>query len=57
MEMNKKIPNWIFIDSETSEVYCERCGEREKPKLPMPITSFVKWSEYFGDKHKFCKRS
>jgi len=50
-----KIANWIFIDSKTSEIFCERCGEREKSKLPMPITAFVKWSEYFGSKHEYCK--
>lgn len=55
--MSKKIPSWIRVDGTTGETYCERCGEREKPKLPMPISSYVKWSEYFGDKHKFRKES
>jgi hypothetical protein len=54
-EMSRKIPKWIFIDAKTSEAFCERCGGREKIPMPLPITAFVKWSEYFGDRHKFCK--
>lgn len=53
----RKIPKWIFIDSNTSEMYCDRCKEREKPILPMPVTAFVRWSEYFGDRHKYCKEN
>ena len=49
------IPQWIFIDSQTSEAICNRCGQRERPPLPAPITSFMKWCEYFGDRHKFCR--
>ena len=54
MKMSK-IPKWITVYAETNEVHCEYCGEREHFKLPMPISSFVKWCKYFGDKHKFCK--
>lgn len=50
-----KIPKWVFLDGTTGEVFCDRCGQREKMPLPMPISSMVKWCEYFGDKHKFCK--
>ena len=53
--MKFKIPKWIYFDGETGEIYCKICGEREKPKLPIPIDAFIKWSEYFGLKHKFCK--
>jgi hypothetical protein len=53
--MSRTIPKWIFIDTRTSEAVCERCGQRERLPLPALITSFVKWCEYFGDRHKFCK--
>lgn len=53
--MGKKIPDWIVLDFTTGNMRCEHCGKIEKVPLPMPISSFVKWSEYFGDKHKFCK--
>ena len=52
--MSRKIPKWIFIDAKTSEAFCERCGQRERLPLPAPITAFVKWAEYFGDKHNCC---
>jgi len=52
--VSRKIPKWIFIDDRTWEAFCDRCGKREKMPLPMPISSVVKWSEYFGDKHKLC---
>ena len=48
------IPAWIVMDDRTMEIRCDRCRETETPKMPMPVTSFVKWCEYFGDKHKFC---
>jgi hypothetical protein len=51
-----KIPSWILIDGNTGDAVCERCGTREKVPLPMPITAFVKWAEYFGEKHKMCVR-
>lgn len=51
----RKIPKWIFMDSDTQEIYCARCLEREKPKLPMPISAFIKFNEYFGDRHQYCK--
>jgi hypothetical protein len=46
---------WTFVDSETSEAFCERCGGREKLPLPMPIDAFAKWAAYFNRKHKYCK--
>ena len=49
-----KIPKWITVEAATNEVHCEHCGEREHFKLPMPLSSFVKWCGYFGDKHKHC---
>jgi hypothetical protein len=52
--MSTKIPDWIKLDCRDSSVFCERCGKREIPKLPMPVSSFAKWCEYFGDMHKFC---
>ncbi len=52
--MARKIPNWVFIDTQTNEAFCKRCGQRERPPLPAPISTFVKWCEYFGDKHKGC---
>jgi hypothetical protein len=52
--MARKIPNWVFIDTETNEACCKRCGQRERPPLPATISTFVKWCEYFGDKHKGC---
>ncbi len=52
--MSLKIPKWIFLDTKTGEACCERCRQRELPPLPAPVTSFVKWCEYFGDRHKFC---
>ncbi|MFH1731123.1 MAG: hypothetical protein ABIF82_05685 [Planctomycetota bacterium] len=51
----RKIPKWIVIDANTSEAVCERCGQRERAPLPAPISSFVKWCESFGDKHKLCR--
>jgi hypothetical protein len=52
--MARKISNWVFIDTQTNEAFCKRCGQRERPPLPAPISTFVKWCEYFGDKHKGC---
>jgi hypothetical protein len=52
--MARKIPNWVFIDTQTNEAFCKRCGQRERPPLPAPISTFVKWCEYFGDKHNGC---
>ncbi len=48
-----KIPKWIFMEG--NEAVCRRCGAREACPLPMPIEAFLKWGEYFGEKHKFCK--
>ena len=53
--MSLKIPPWVGVDFRTSEAVCERCGRKEKLPLPAPVTSFAKWCEYFGDRHKFCK--
>jgi len=50
-----KTPKWIFCDAITNEIYCERCGKREKMRLPMPITDFVKWCEGFGLMHRHCQ--
>lgn len=47
--------DWTFIDSNTSEVYCARCGAREKFSLPMPVRAFTKFVDYFNEKHRFCK--
>lgn len=48
------LKGWILIDGDTGEIVCKRCGECEKPKLPMPIDAFIKFCQYFGEKHKFC---
>lgn len=50
-----KIEPYIFIDGHTGETYCERCGYREKLKLPVSVDAFIKWSEYFSLSHKDCK--
>lgn len=51
-----KIPEWIyFYSGGTPHAKCERCKQSEPVPLPMLISAFVKWSEYFGDKHRFCK--
>ena len=49
------IPKWVMVSNGADSVKCTRCGAMEKVPLPMPISSFVKWCEYFGDKHKYCK--
>ena len=54
--MSRDIPNWIIIDANTQETMCKRCGESEKlPKFPIVSEAFIKWSKYFGEKHKYCK--
>lgn len=50
-----KIPKWVFINSDTWEMFCERCLEREKVRLPMSVTAFLKFSKYFGERHKYCQ--
>ena len=50
-----KIPQWIVMDHNTMEACCQRCSQRERIPLPMPISAFAKWCEYFSDRHKFCK--
>lgn len=52
--MSKKLPDWVKMDCRDLSACCERCGKREIPKLPMPVSSLVKWCEYFGDMHKSC---
>jgi hypothetical protein len=49
------IPKWIFISGRTGEAFCGRCGKGERVPLPLSIDAFVKWSEYFGEKHKGCE--
>jgi len=51
-----KIPEWIYFDGggKYPHAKCERCQQSEPVPLPLPISAFVKWSKYFGDKHKFC---
>ena len=50
------IPRWIIIDADANIQLCERCGAIEKlPQMPISIDEFIKWSEYFGEKHKNCK--
>jgi hypothetical protein len=51
----KKIPNWIFVDSRTGEIYCARCSEREKATFPVSVTAFLKQNKKFGQRHKDCK--
>jgi len=51
----KKI-EWLYVDAETNEVFCENCGGREKMPLPMPINAFGKWVEYISEKHKYCRK-
>jgi len=53
--MKSKIPKWIILDGNSGEAVCLRCGDREAPRLPMPIDAFLKWGEYIGLKHKFCE--
>ena len=49
------IPPWTFIDCKTMESFCQRCKERERLPLPMPIKALDKWAKYFGAKHEGCK--
>lgn len=53
----KKV-NWVFMDSNTTEVYCERCGDRKglKDKLPLSITAFAIAIEGFEKLHSICKK-
>jgi len=54
--MKQSRVNWTFMDGNTQEVYCDRCGAREKPRLPMPVDAFIKWIAYFNEKHKYCEK-
>ena len=51
----RKIPKWVFLDAKTGEVYCERCGKRDKPCLPMPVSAFDYWCRCFGEMHRRCR--
>jgi hypothetical protein len=48
-----KIPPWIYMDG-CEEVICKHCGEVERPRLPMLLEAFLKWSASIGEKHKYC---
>lgn len=50
-----RIPDWIKMDSNKGTSFCDRCEGEEKIPLPMSVTAFAKWSQYFAEKHKDCK--
>lgn len=47
--------SWTFVDGNTQEIYCKRCGKREHIPLPMPVLAFTKFCDYFNEKHRACK--
>ena len=53
--MSKKKVTHTFVDASTQEIYCANCGEREKIKLPIPLSAFPKFIDYFDEKHRHCK--
>lgn len=50
--MTPRIPLWIVMGGDGA--LCKRCGGTERPPLPMSIDAFVKWGDYFGEKHRWC---
>lgn len=44
--------DWIVVGGEGA--LCRRCGESEKIPIPMPVSAFGKWCEYFIEKHRLC---
>ena len=57
--MAKKKVDWVFMDSKTTELFCDRCGERRniKDKLPLSISDFCNVMEGFAQVHSICKES
>jgi len=52
----KKQVNWVTMGPEPYLATCVRCGGHiDKPKLPLPVAAFVKYSEYAIELHRHCE--
>jgi len=47
--------DWVTMGPAPHFATCQRCGDHiPPPKLPMPITAFVKYGEYGVELHRHC---
>lgn len=46
--------DWCVCGPGENQVQCLRCGEMESIPVPIPVKAFVRWSEYFQEKHRHC---
>jgi len=54
--MTKSRCPWLFLGPEPYYATCGRCGKQEPmPELPVPVTAFIKFSEYVIERHRLCK--
>lgn len=49
---------WVICGPDPYLATCQRCGAHvDKPKLPMPLSAFVKYMEYAVELHHYCKEN
>lgn len=37
-------------------VQCQRCGQGENLKLPLPVLALDPWLKYFAERHRYCEK-